>query len=64
VDKSILGDPDYRGWVCGSHVVTLLRHQVYDTKTGRCDDLETHECLRHHTKRIFRVVPANHLRGL
>ena len=64
VDSRILNDPRDDGWVCGSHVVTLLRHRVYDTQSGHSCDLEDHGCLDHFTKRIFRVVPADHMRGL
>lgn len=63
-DNLILQDPNDDGWVCGSHVVVLLRDQIYDSKRGDVSFAKDHECIQHHTKRIFRVVPADHERGL
>jgi hypothetical protein len=61
---NILADPNEQGWVCSSHVVVLHRSQIFDPASGRSTDALTHHLHGYHTKRIFRVVPANHLRGL
>ncbi|MCS7293195.1 MAG: hypothetical protein RMI89_09545 [Gloeomargarita sp. SKYBB_i_bin120] len=61
---AILGDPDERGWVTGSHIVVLHRDQILDPQTGQATDAFSHRCNDHHTKRIFRVVPLDHPRGL
>jgi hypothetical protein len=62
--EAICADPDERGWVCGSHIVLLHRDQILDPATGsRCDARE-HYGMMHYTKRIFRVVPAEHRRGM
>ena len=60
----VLRTPDETGWVCGSHVLTLHRSRILDTIDGTATDAETHDCWNHHTKRIFRVVPADYGRGL
>jgi len=60
----ILGDPDESGWVCGSHIIVMHRDRIYDPATGRAVPADEHRCGAYHTKRIFRVVPADHARGL
>ena len=62
----ILGEPDQRGWICGSHVVVLHRDRILDSASGRCVDAREFVASRagKHTKRIFRVVPSGHARGL
>ena len=60
----ILGEPDSRGWVTGSHIVVLHRDTILDPASGSEFDVLNHGCIEHHTKRIFRVVPADHARGL
>ena len=60
----ILRDPDADGWVCESHVVILHRDQIIDPAIGERRPAFDHWCNLFHTKRIFRVVPANHRRGL
>jgi len=60
----ILGEPDYKGWITGSHIVILHRNKVLDPATGMVTEALAHRCNDHHTKRIFRVVPLNHARGL
>lgn len=62
--NAILGDPDDSGWVTGSHIVILHRSTILDPKYGEETDAFQHECNEYHTKRIFRVVPADHPRGL
>ena len=62
--QAILGDPDERGWVTGSHIVVLHRDKVLDSRRGTVTPAFEHECNDRHTKRIFRVVPADHPRGL
>lgn len=63
-DSTILDDPDEKGWVCGSHVVVLHRDKIVDPKYGNITDATKHECNDHHTKRLFRVLPDSHARGL
>lgn len=62
--KAILADPDASGWVTGSHILILHRDQILDPATGNRTPAKEHYCNDHHTKRIFRVVPSNHFRGL
>ena len=60
----ILLDPNEKEWVCGSHVVILHRDKVIDPKRGDSTPAKDHNCIHHHTKRLFRVVPVKHPRGL
>lgn len=60
----ILGDPDSNGWVTGSHIVILHRDKILDPATGTATSALAHYCNNYHTKRIFRVVPNDHDRGL
>ncbi len=60
----ILKDPDENGWICGSHVVILHRNKIIDPKRGDITPAIKHDCNNYHTKRLFRVVPAGHMRGL
>lgn len=62
--NAILGEPDDRGWVTGSHIVILHRNRILDPQNGDEIDAFHHPCNEYHTKRIFRVVPAGHPRGL
>jgi hypothetical protein len=62
--RSILANPDADGWVCGSHIVILHRDRIFDPQSGDVTAARDHGCLHLHTKRIFRVVPADHPRGL
>jgi hypothetical protein len=62
--EAILGDPDISGWLTGSHIVLLHRNKILDPKYGIESEAFYHECNEYHTKRIFRVVPVNHVRGL
>jgi hypothetical protein len=62
--SDVLRDPDERGWVCGSHIVILHRRSILDPASGAGSDANSHPCLDMQTKRIFRVVPAGHERGL
>jgi hypothetical protein len=61
-DKELLRKPDKNGWLCGSHIVILYRNQIFDG--DRQVDAILHPCNNYHTKRIFRVVPKEHVRGL
>ena len=63
-ENVILQDPNEEGWVCGSHIVVLHKDKLYDPMTGVETNATDHECLLYHTKRIFRVVPNTHVRGL
>lgn len=60
----ILRDPDENGWVCESHVVILHRDQIIDPALGQSRPALDHWCNGCHTKRIFRIVPITHPRGL
>lgn len=60
----LLGDPDASGWICGSHIVLMHKDHIFDPAQGRKISAWEHRCRLFHTKRIFRVVPANHERGL
>ena len=60
----ILRDPDENGWVCESHVVILHRDRIIDPALGDSRPAFDHWCNGCHTKRIFRVVPVTHPRGL
>lgn len=60
----ILGEPDRHGWVTGSHIVVLHRGSILDPASGSQGDAREHPCIDYHTKRIFRVVPHDHARGL
>ena len=60
----MLQEPDGQGWVCQSHVVLLHRDWIIDTMLGVALPVCEHPCEDHHTKRIFRVLPVGHPRGL
>jgi hypothetical protein len=60
----ILRDPDENGWVCESHVVILHRDRIIDSQLGESRPAVDHWCNGCHTKRLFRVVPVTHRRGL
>ena len=60
-----IGDePDSSGWICSSHFVVLHRDQVYDTRFAHPVPLRDYCDLNRYVKRLFRVVPADHARGL
>lgn len=56
--------PDSNGWVCGSHFVILHRDRVYDSLHPKPIPLASYASSIRFVKRIFRVLPANHPRGL
>jgi hypothetical protein len=60
----LLGEPDSAGWLTGSHIVLLHRSKILDSQYGTETEASDHYCNDCHTKRIFRVVPADHPRGL
>jgi len=62
--SEMLKDPNPRGWVCGSHVVVLHRALILDPARGESVYAFEHQCNGCHTKRLFRVVPESHRRGL
>ena len=62
--QHILADPDDAGWVTGSHIVLLHRDTILDPASGRASPAREHQSNGYHTKRIFRVVPVDHPRGL
>jgi hypothetical protein len=57
-------EPDGSGWICGSHFVVLHRDTVYDTRFAHPVALRDYDDLDRYVKRLFRVVPASHARGL
>jgi len=57
-------DPDRDGWICGSHFVILHRQTVYDTRDPSPILFEDYPDVSRYVKRLFRVVPASHHRGL
>jgi hypothetical protein len=60
----MLKDPDDNGYLCESHVVILHRDQIIDPALGESRPAVEHWCNGCHTKRLFRVVPHDHRRGL
>ena len=62
--EAILRTLDENGWLCASHMVVLHRDQIYDPARGTNVEARLYDRLDSHTKRIFRVVPADHPRGL
>ena len=52
------------GWVCGSHIVILHGKDIIDPARGDRVPVLQHRCMDRFTKRIFRVVPIGHPRGL
>lgn len=58
---ALLQDPQGDGWLCGSHLVVLHRDRIVEETSVRAVDYSGLEC---HTKRVFRVVPVGHRRGL
>jgi hypothetical protein len=61
----VLRDPrPSDGWVCGSHIVILQGEDIIDPARGDRVRAVEHRGMERFTKRIFRVVPANHPRGL
>ena len=62
--NQILADPDSTGFVTQSHFILLHRDKIFDSAGYGCTPACEHRCLEHHTKRIFRVLPATHARGL
>jgi hypothetical protein len=62
--EDILGDPDSKGWVTGSHIVILHRDKILDPATGTATPALGHYCNNYHTKRIFRIVPDDYSRGV
>lgn len=62
--REIGGKPDSSGWICGSHFVLIHRDTVHDTRHDQPVKLAEYEDLDRYVKRIFRVVPADHERGL
>jgi hypothetical protein len=60
----LLADPDPSGWLCGSHMVVLHRDRVFDPNRPGPVPARDYDRLGAPTKRVFRVVPADHRRGL
>jgi len=64
IGPEILKDPDESGWVCSSHVVIMHRDKIIDPMGGVVQPAKDHKCNQYYTKRIFRVLPIKHPRGL
>ena len=62
--EQITQEPNEEGWVCGSHFVVLHRDTVFDTRYDRPILLVDYDDCERFVKRLFRVVPAEHERGL
>lgn len=62
--EELLADPRPDGWHCGSHVVILKGDTIFDPSLGKAVPFKEHSSLYYPTKRIFRIVPINHERGL
>lgn len=62
--EEIGADPDFDGWVCGSHLTVLHREVLFDTRFREPTLLYGCVELDHYVKRIFRVVPSTHRRGI
>jgi hypothetical protein len=52
------------GWVCGSHIVILQGAEIIDPALGKGVPASAFRHVDRYIKRIFRVVPAGHARGL
>ena len=63
-NNEILADPNDQGWVCPSHIVILHKSKIIDPAQGNETNIYEHKSLEKHAKRIFRVVPNNHPRGI
>jgi hypothetical protein len=61
---ALLRDPQEDGWLCGSHLVVLHRDRIVDPMEGTSVGAVGYCGLEYHTKRVFRVVPVGHRRGL
>ncbi len=64
--KDIFAAPDANGWICSSHIIILHRNMIYDPSGGRTEAVEEviDDLGERYCKRIFRVIPADHDRGL
>ena len=62
--NEITQEPDGNGWVCGSHFVVLHRATVFDTRYDQPILLADYDDCERFVKRLFRVVPTEHERGL
>jgi len=60
----ILADADETGYVTQSHLILLHRDKIYDSQYYEPVPARAHRCVDYHTKRIFRVLPVTHARGL
>lgn len=60
----VLRDPREDGWVCSSHVIILHGREIIDPARGDRVPALQHRCGERFTKRIFRVLPVAHPRGL
>ncbi|CAF1137757.1 unnamed protein product [Didymodactylos carnosus] len=62
--EEILADADNTGYVTQLHLILLHRDKIYDSTHFQYDLAREHRCVNYHTKRIFRVLPVTHARGL
>jgi len=57
-------DPDENGWICGSHFILMHRDRIFDTARDAPVNATNYSRLESYVKRIFRVLPLRHSRGL
>jgi len=57
-------EPDEKGWVCGSHFIVMHRDRIFDTARDEPVTAAKYPRLECYVKRIFRILPDWHSRGL
>jgi hypothetical protein len=62
--QAIGTEPRAGGWVCSSHFTLLHRDTVYDTRLPAPVLLRDYPDCERYVKRMFRIVPLLHPRGL
>lgn len=62
--ENIMRDVGYGEMLCSSHIVILHRNRIFDPMMEASLEATQHCSTHKFTKRIFRLVPADHDRGL
>jgi hypothetical protein len=65
--ENVLGigrEPDEKGWICGSHFILMHRDKIFDTARDKPITAAKYPRLGCYVKRIFRILPHWHSRGL
>lgn len=57
-------EPDEKGWICGSHFILMHQNKIFDTARDEPVTATKYPRLECYVKRIFRVLPRWHGRGL